>query len=96
MQRQYFVYILANFTNRVLYAGVTNDLSRRVQEHRDKVVPGFTAKYNVHKLVFYDVFDDAITAIEAEKSIKGGSKAKKIKMIEEVNPGWEDLADSIW
>ena len=70
-------------------------MARRVQEHRDKLVPGFTARYNVYKLVFFENFEDAIAAIEAEKHIKSGSRAKKIKLIEEVNPDWKDLADSI-
>jgi putative endonuclease len=90
--RQCYVYIVASKTA-VLYVGMTNDLERRIYEHKQKLVPGFTAKYNVNILVFYDVFPTAIEAIEAEKKIKGWTRAKKIALIESLNPTWRDLAE---
>ena len=91
MEKYYFVYILTNSRNTVLYTGVTNDLKRRVYEHRNKVVPGFTAKYNVKKLVYYEVYDDPQYAIAREKQIKSGSRKKKLDLISSFNPGWRDL-----
>lgn len=92
--RRYFVYILTNKTNKVLYIGMTNDLIRRIYEHRHKLIKGFTAKYNLTRLVYFEEFDDVIDAIAAEKKIKGWLRIKKIKLIESVNPNWEDLAGS--
>ena len=89
--RNYFVYILTNFKNTVLYVGVTNDLERRLYEHRRGVSQGFTSKYKVTKLVYFQVTQDVEAAIAREKQIKGGSRADKIRLIEEGNPGWEDL-----
>ena len=89
---QYFVYILTNKYNRVLYTGVTNDLRRRVYEHKNHLVSGFTKQYNVHKLVYYDNTPDVYSAISREKQIKGWSRAKKIKLITEMNPDWHDLS----
>ena len=91
----FYVYILTNKWNRVLYTGVTNDLRRRVFEHREKMVESFTKKYNVTKLVYYEVFPDALSAITREKQIKAGSRQKKIDMINEFNPLWEDLYEKI-
>ena len=91
MEKYYFVYILTNPGNTVLYTGVTNDLKRRVYEHRNKVVPGFTAKYNVKKLVYYEVYDDPQYAIAREKQIKSGSRKKKLDLISSFNPDWRDL-----
>ena len=89
----YCVYILTNSTNKVLYTGVTNDLERRIEEHKNKIKPNsFTSKYNVHKLVFYEQTTDVKSAIAREKQIKGGSRAKKIALIEEANPTWKDLS----
>jgi putative endonuclease len=90
--RQYYVYIMANPGNRVLYTGVTNDLERRVFEHRNHRIAGFTARYNVIKLVYYETGSDPIGAIEREKQIKAGSRTKKIALIESMNPQWCDLA----
>jgi putative endonuclease len=95
MNEQYFVYILTNQRNMVLYTGVTNDLHRRVYEHREKFVPGFTKKYNVNKLVYYEVAESIEAAINREKQIKGGSRQKKIDLIEDMNPRWKDLYDEI-
>ncbi len=91
MEKYYFVYILTNPGSTVLYTRVTNDLKRRVYEHRNKVVPGFTAKYNVKKLVYYEVYDDPQYAITREKQIKSGSRKKKLNLISSFNPDWRDL-----
>ena len=88
---KYYVYILTNRTQ-TLYVGVTNDLDRRVIEHKHKLTPGFTSRYNIHSLVWFQDFDDVMQAIEAEKRIKGWRRSKKIALIEELNPEWEDLA----
>lgn len=95
MDRQYCVYILTNKNNHVLYTGVTNDLKRRVYEHREKLVEGFTKKYKVDKLVYYEVLQDPESAIAREKQIKDGSRAKKVALVNEFNPGWNDLYDNI-
>jgi len=92
MNKQYYIYIITNKTNRVLYTGVTNDLQRRVYEHKKKLVKGFTSKYNVNKLVFYDVCEDIEGAILREKQIKGWLRRKKIALIELMNPEWRDLS----
>ncbi len=91
----YYVYILTNSNNRVLYTGVTNDLKRRVYEHKEKLVKGFTKKYNVSKLVYYEVCEDIYGAISKEKQIKAGSRKKKIELINSVNEEWKDLYDEI-
>ena len=92
---QYCVYILTNEHNHVLYTGVTNDLKRRVYEHREKVIEGFTKKYNASKLIYYEVFEDPESAIAREKQIKAGSRAKKVALINEFNPEWNDLYEDI-
>jgi len=91
--KQYWVYIMTNPNNTVIYTGVTNDIKRRVWEHKNKTKSGFTSRYNVTKLVYYEDFPRMIDAIAAEKKIKGSSRAKKIKLIEEMNPNWKDLYD---
>jgi putative endonuclease len=83
---------MTNKGNRVLYTGVTNDLQRRVYEHKNKLVKGFTKKYNMIKLVFYEVCNDIKSAIIREKQIKGWLRAKKIALIESMNPEWRDLS----
>ena len=95
MDKQYFVYILTNKHNTVLYTGVTNNLKRRVYEHREKLVSGFTKKYNVYKLVFYEITNSVEVAIQREKQIKGGSRQKKIDLINGMNPGWMDLYEEL-
>jgi putative endonuclease len=90
-ERQYFVYIITNPTNTVLYTGMTNDLARRVWEHREKQIKGFTSRYNVSKLVYYEIFNTVYDAIEREKQIKAGSRQRKIDLINAVNPKWIDL-----
>jgi putative endonuclease len=83
---------MTNKTNRVLYTGVTNDLQRRVYEHKNKLVEGFTRKYNIGKLVHYEVCEDIESAILREKQIKGWLRRKKVALIESVNKGWRDLS----
>jgi len=89
--RIFYVYILTNKYNTVLYVGVTNDLERRCNEHKKKIFKGFTQKYNVDKLVYYEQYDSLLMAIEREKQIKAYGKVKKIALIEKVNPEWEEL-----
>ena len=93
--KQPAVYILASKRNGTFYTGVTSDLVKRVWQHKNDVVPGFTQKYSVHMLVYYELADEMATAIAREKQIKGGSRAKKLAMIESMNPGWRDLYDDI-
>ncbi|MDO8427443.1 MAG: GIY-YIG nuclease family protein [Deltaproteobacteria bacterium] len=87
----YYVYMMTN-RSKTLYTGVTNNLERRVFEHKHKLVPGFTAKYNLGRLVFYEETTDIRSAIAREKQIKGWLRAKKVKLIEASNPGWQDLS----
>ena len=91
MTKTYFVYILAS-KSRVIYIGITNNLARRLLEHKKKLVPGFTSKYNVNQLVYYEEYQNPKEAILREKQLKGWIRIKKIKLIEETNPGWEDLS----
>ena len=95
MHKQYFVYIMTNWDNTVLYTGVTNDLRRRVYEHREGIMEGFTKRYHVKNLVYYEIAEDPISAIAREKQIKGGSRKKKLELIEGMNPQWRDLWDDI-
>ena len=91
MHTESYIYLLANKHNNVLYNGVTNDLIRRVYEHKNKLVAGFTKKYNVDRLVYYEVCGSIITAIEREKQIKGWSRKKKQDLINVLNPEWTAL-----
>lgn len=95
MQKQYYIYILANASGRVLYVGVTNDLKRRVYEHKTKSAEGFTSRYNISKLVYYEVCEDAYTAISREKQIKGGSREDKVHLVRKMNQSWTDLYESL-
>ncbi len=89
--KQYYVYIMTN-KSRTLYTGVTNNLERRVVQHKQKVTPGFTSKYNVTQLAYCEVFTDIRDAIAREKQIKGWLRSRKIALIESVNPEWKDLS----
>ncbi len=91
--KQYFVYILAS-PSRTLYTGVTSDLARRVYEHKQKLIPGFTSRYNVGLLVYFETFNTPQEAIAREKQIKGWVRRKKIALIEESNPSWQDLSEA--
>ncbi len=95
MRGQYFVYVLTNKNNIVLYTGVTSDLKMRVFEHKERLIEGFTKKYNVHKLVYFEIFQDAYNAIAREKKIKGGSRQKKWDLIAGMNPFRDDLYDKL-
>ena len=94
-ERQYYVYIMTNKRSNVLYTGVTNDLVKRVHEHKEKLVDGFTKKYNITKLVYYKDTMNAGEAIVKEKKIKAGSRARKIELVESMNKEWRDLYDEI-
>ena len=94
-ERVSYVYILFNSKNGTLYTGVTNDLVRRVWEHKNKTAEGFTKKYNVDKLGYYETYADISDAIQREKQIKGGSRQLKLQLIEGMNPDWKDLYNDI-
>jgi putative endonuclease len=89
---QYYVYILTNVHNTVLYTGVTNDLERRCNEHKQKLIKGFTQKYNVDKLIYFEIFEFIELAIAREKQIKSYSRIKKNAMIDKFNKGWKELS----
>lgn len=91
MNKQYYVYMMTNERDTVIYTGVTNDLKRRVFEHKEKLAKGFTKKYNVTKLVYYEVFDSIENAIMREKQIKSGTRQRKIDLINSMNTEWRDL-----
>lgn len=95
MHSDSYVYLVANKYNNVLYIGVTNDLIRRIQKHKHKLTKGFTQKYNVNRLVYYEVCSDIVVAIEREKQIKGWSRNKKNALVQAMNPDWNDLYDSL-
>ena len=95
MGKQYFIYIMTNKWNRVLYTGVTNNLIRRAYEHKTVLLEGFTKKYHVNKLVYYEICDDIENAILREKQIKAGSRKKKIELIRSINTEWKDLYDEL-
>ena len=88
----YFVYIMASRSG-VLYVGVTNDIARRVVEHKEAIVPGFTSKYRVNRLVYFEDMTDVNAAIAREKQIKNWRREKKVRLIERVNPNWDDLSE---
>ncbi|MBN1779312.1 MAG: GIY-YIG nuclease family protein [Candidatus Buchananbacteria bacterium] len=95
-QKQYYIYILTNKINTVLYVGVTNNLARRIYEHKEKLNPNsFTSKYNVNRLVYYEIFNNSYDAISREKQIKAGSRVKKINLIKSINPQWQDLFNEL-
>jgi putative endonuclease len=91
----YFVYIIASRKDGAIYIGVSNDIVRRIFEHRNKVVPGFASKYNITRLVWFEMYDDPISAISREKELKKWKRSWKVQLIEAQNPQWNDLYDSI-
>ena len=95
MKNQYYVYIMTNKNKTVLYTGVTNDLNRRVCEHKEKLIKGFSKSYNIDRLVYFEQFYNIDEAITREKRIKGGSRRKKIDLIESMNKDWEDLSEGL-
>lgn len=92
---QYYVYLLTNWNNKVMYIGVTNNLNRRVYEHKNELVDGFTKKYHVHKLVYFETTTDVKAAIEREKQLKGWTREKKNALVNNMNPEWIDLSGKI-
>lgn len=95
MENQFYIYIMTNPYNSVTYVGVTSNLQERVSQHREKAVRSFTGRYNINKLVYYEIFSDAYSAISREKQIKGGSRQKKVELINSLNPNWEDLSGAL-
>ena len=95
LHRSYFVYSMTNRTRTVLYTGVTTDLKRRVWQHREKIFEGFTSRYQVERLVYYEMFDDVNSAIAREKQLKAGSRQKKIDLVNALNAEWRDLFDDL-
>ncbi len=93
--KQYYVYILTNKSNNVLYIGVTNELVRRIFEHKSKLVEGFTKKYNLRKLVYYETTNDIESAINREKQLKNWHRDWKMNLIDQSNPEWKDLSDDL-
>ena len=94
--KEYYVYIMTNIKNTVLYTGVTNNLVRRVYEHRSGIGSEFVKKYRVLRLVYFEVFEQVVLAIAREKQIKGGSRQQKIDLVNGMNPGWKDLYDEFF
>ena len=95
MYKTYYTYMMTNRTNTVLYTGVTNDLARRVQEHKSGLIPGFTQKYNCKKLVYFESFSDIDQAIRREKLLKEYRREKKNQLVESINPNWNDLSEGL-
>ena len=95
MEKRYYVYIMSNATNTVTYTGVTNSLFRRILEHKNKLVEGFTKKYSITKLVYYEASESVSSAIWREKQIKSYKRQTKVDLINRVNPGWRDLYDDL-
>jgi putative endonuclease len=93
MDKTYYVYLLANYSNTTLYTGVTSNLVRRIYEHKNKITPGFTSKYNVNKLVYFEETNAINAALKREKQIKGWLRAKKNQLIESKNKDWRDLSE---
>jgi putative endonuclease len=95
MDKQYYIYIMTNAKHTALYTGVTNDLKRRAWEHKEKLVEGFTKKYHVDMLIYYEVCEDIMSAISREKKIKAGSQQKKIELVNSMNSEWRDLYEEL-
>ncbi|MFA6253171.1 MAG: GIY-YIG nuclease family protein [Patescibacteria group bacterium] len=93
--KQYFVYILSNKNNTVLYIGITSNLLGRIFQHKDQATKGFTSRYNVDKLVYYEIYEDVYEAISREKQLKSGSRRKKVDLVNNFNKQWEDLCNKL-
>ena len=93
--KQYYIYLLGNKNNTTIYTGITSDLKRRIWEHKNKTTKGFSSKYNLYKLLYYEIYNDPENAIIREKQIKSGSREKKIELIESMNLKWIDLYDNL-
>ena len=96
IMKNYFIYIMSNEHHTVFYAGVTNNLKRRIYQHKEKLIKGFTKSYNINKLLYYEIFDNAVAAIAREKQIKGGSRQDKIDLIKKTNPAFDDLYPTLF
>ncbi|MFQ5769893.1 MAG: GIY-YIG nuclease family protein [bacterium] len=94
-KKYFYVYIMTNKANTVLYTGMTNDIRKRVYEHKQKLVEGFTKKYHVVRLVYYEAFEDCMSAIQREKQMKAGPRKKKEQLINSINKEWRDLHDEL-
>jgi putative endonuclease len=94
LTKSYYVYLLTNWNHRVMYVGVTNDLKRRLYEHKNKMVEGFSEKYNLNKLVYFEETQDVHTAIIREKEIKKWRREKKNQLVNQINPEWQDLNET--
>ena len=95
MNKIYYIYILTNRNNKVLYTGITNNLKRRIYEHKNKLISGFTSKYNINKLMYYEEYNDVTLAIKREKQIKAGSRNDKVNLINNLNFKWNDLYERL-
>ncbi len=95
-KKQYYVYIMTNKGHTVLYTGMTDNLIKRAWEHKQKLIDGFTKRYNVVKLVYYEVYGDCLSALQREKQIKAGSRRKKEELVDNINKQWVDLYDKLW
>ena len=93
MSKTYYVYLITNWNNKVMYTGVTNNLERRIYQHKNKLIKGFTEKYNVNKLVYFEQTIDVDAAITREKEIKKWRREKKNRLVESMNKNWEDLSE---
>src|ERR1700751_3250176 len=93
MEKKYFVYTMSN-SSKIFYTGVTNDIDTRAFQHKSKLIPGFTQKYNLYKLVYFEQFGNVRVAIRREKQIKGWLRRKKVALIESLNPSWKDLVEN--
>ena len=93
--KQYYIYLISNKNNTTIYTGITSDIKRRIWEHKNNITKGFSSKYNLHKLLYYEIYNDPENAIIREKQIKSGRREKKIKLIESMNPKWVDLYDNL-
>lgn len=93
--KQYYVYIVSNWDNRIVYTGITNNLQRRIFEHKEKQIDGFTKKYNTSKLVYFEIADNPTAAITREKQIKSWRREKKNVLIAKMNPEWKDLYETL-
>ena len=96
VNKQYFIYITTNKRNSVLYTGITSNLQKRIYGHKNKIIDGFTKKYNINKLVYYEIFEDPEKAILREKQIKAGSRQKKIDLVNTANKEWRDLCEELY
>jgi putative endonuclease len=93
--KSYYIYLLTNWNHRVMYVGITNDLKRRLYEHKNKLIKGFSEKYNLNKLVYFEETQDAHTAITREKEIKKWRREKKNQLVNQINPEWQDLNETL-